>query len=310
MNPALSIVFFTTLAGCAQGLVVALAIALLAGVPLATSFVLTALGCAELLLLVALGASFLHLGHKLRAWRAVLMWRTSWMSREVIVMPAFMAVVAAWWLAVALQAPQAGLNALAVAAVLLSLALWLCTAMIYACLRFVQEWAHPLTIANYVLIGLSSGLVLAGALGVVGAEPAFAAGIAPWALAATLAAWAVRAMSLQRNARLKPKSTLQSATGLNAARVVQRSMGMTAGSYNTREFFHRAAPLALRRIKAAFIVLGFALPALLLAALLGSGAAGLFLLIVPVQLLGLLAERWFFFAQARHPQNLYYQVVS
>jgi DMSO reductase anchor subunit len=29
-----------------------------------------------------------------------------------------------------------------------------------------------------------------------------------------------------------------------------------------------------------------------------------------VQYLGLLAERWFFFAQANHPQNLYYQVVS
>ncbi len=29
-----------------------------------------------------------------------------------------------------------------------------------------------------------------------------------------------------------------------------------------------------------------------------------------VQYAGLLAERWFFFAQANHPQNLYYQVVS
>jgi DMSO reductase anchor subunit len=29
-----------------------------------------------------------------------------------------------------------------------------------------------------------------------------------------------------------------------------------------------------------------------------------------VQYAGLLLERWFFFAQANHPQNLYYQVVS
>ena len=28
------------------------------------------------------------------------------------------------------------------------------------------------------------------------------------------------------------------------------------------------------------------------------------------QYVGLLAERWFFFAQARHPQNLYYQAAS
>jgi DMSO reductase anchor subunit len=29
-----------------------------------------------------------------------------------------------------------------------------------------------------------------------------------------------------------------------------------------------------------------------------------------VQYAGLLAERWYFFAEARHPQNLYYQGVS
>ena len=28
-----------------------------------------------------------------------------------------------------------------------------------------------------------------------------------------------------------------------------------------------------------------------------------------VQYLGLMAERWFFFAQANHPQNLYYQTI-
>jgi len=28
-----------------------------------------------------------------------------------------------------------------------------------------------------------------------------------------------------------------------------------------------------------------------------------------VQYIGLLAERWFFFAQANHPQNLYYQTI-
>jgi len=28
-----------------------------------------------------------------------------------------------------------------------------------------------------------------------------------------------------------------------------------------------------------------------------------------VQYLGLILERWFFFAQANHPQNLYYQTV-
>jgi DMSO reductase anchor subunit len=29
-----------------------------------------------------------------------------------------------------------------------------------------------------------------------------------------------------------------------------------------------------------------------------------------LQYVGLLAERWYFFAEARHPQNLYYQAIA
>ena len=322
MNPAFSIVVFTTLAGAAQGLVVALAVATLAGAAPGRGYMLAALAAALLALGVALGASFLHLGHKLRAWRAVLMWRTSWMSREGIVLPAFMAVVGAWALAVAREAspPAHAVNAanaayaahaaLAVVALLLALLLWLSTAMIYACLRFVQEWAHPLTVVNLTLIGLSSGLGWAGALAVAAGESAFAAAVAPWALAATLTAWAGRVASLKRNASLRPRSTLQSATGLKAERVVQISMGMTASSFNTREFFHRASQAAFARIRLGFLVFGFALPALLLGWALFAGSAAAWWLAVLLQGAGLVAERWFFFAQARHPQNLYYQAVS
>ena len=310
MNPAFSIVFFTTLAGIGQGLVASLAIAVLAGAMLDRAFLLTAIGSGEVLLLAALGSSFLHLGHKMRAWRAVLMWRTSWMSREVIALPMLISAVGAWWLAVYLDAGPPHGAALPVLVLLFSLAVWVCTAMIYACLRFVQEWAHPITVVNYVLIGLSSGLVLAGALGATRGATAFSAALAPWALAATLAAWAVRAASLRRNARLKPRSTLQSATGIPAKRLVQTSMGMSAGSFNTREFFHGVSALALRQVKWGFLVLGFAVPCALLAWILAGGGATAWGVAVPLQTLGILAERWFFFAQARHPQNLYYQTVS
>jgi len=311
VNPAFSIIFFTTLAGAGQGLVVALAVAALAGVPLGSGFLAGALLTAVVILLAALVASFFHLGHPLRAWRAALMWRTSWMSREVIVLPAFIALVAAWAAVVASDGQDGALaRALPVLAILGAAALWYCTAMIYACLRFIQEWAHPLTIVNYTLIGLASGLVLAGALATAAGQAGFASALAGWAIGATLLAWFTRVLSLRRNARLKPKSTLQSATGIADARLRQTSMGMTAGSFNTREFFHHASLLAVRRVKAGFQVFGFALPALLLVVAVASGSGAAWLLAVPVQLAGLLAERWFFFAQARHPQNLYYQSVS
>ena len=95
MNPAWSIILFTTMAGSAQGLVVALAVACLAGADLGRAFVGGLLAAATVLLVAALVASFFHLGHRMRTWRAALMWRTSWMSREVIVLPAFIGLVGA-----------------------------------------------------------------------------------------------------------------------------------------------------------------------------------------------------------------------
>jgi sulfite dehydrogenase (quinone) subunit SoeC len=188
--------------------------------------------------------------------------------------------------------------------------LWYCTAMIYACLRFVQEWAHPLTIVNYTVIGLSSGLVLATALAVLAGEAALARTACAWALAATLLAWLTRVVALRRNDRLRPRSTIQSATGIRSSQVTQKAMGMTGGSFNTREFFHRASSPAVRRIRFGFLLFAFAAPAALLAASLLTGIYALAAAALPLQFLGVLAERWFFFAQARHPQNIYYQVVS
>lgn len=307
MHPAFSILFFTTLAGAAQGLVVLLALAVLSGVAMAPGFLLAALGVAELMLLAGLASSFLHLGRKSRAWRSVLMWRTSWMSREVIVLPAFIALVALWWLALRSGSSLPWLPAVLVLA---ALGLWYCTAMIYACLRFVEEWAHPLTIVNFTLIGLSSGLVLACALGALAGESALVEFAGGWALAATLAAWAGRTLALRRNAALRHKSTLQSATGIRSATLVQKSMGMSAGAFNTREFFHGARLATLKNVKLAFVLLTFALPALLLVWALAAHATLPLVLAMLVQAPGLIAERWFFFAQAKHPQNLYYQVVS
>jgi sulfite dehydrogenase (quinone) subunit SoeC len=307
MNPAFSVVIFTTISGAAQGLVVTLALAVLAGVPLAPGFVSAALILAEVMLLIGLGASFGHLGRPERAWRAVLMWRTSWLSRECVALPAFIGVVALWWFAL-----RAGVSTplLPLAATLLAALLWYCTAMIYACLRFIQEWAQPLTVVNFTLIGLSSGLILASALAAFAGETTLLRVTGPCALAVTLLAWATRMLALRHNATLRHPSTLQSATGINAPKLVQTSMGMSAGAFNTREFFHGRTLALLKRVKLAFILLCFALPALLALWGIAAAAALPWWLAVLSQIPGLLAERWFFFAQAKHPQNLYYQVVS
>jgi len=308
MHPAWSLLLFTTLAGTAQGLLLALAVASWL-LPLPTVFLLGAIALAEMLLTAGLLASFFHLGQKGRAWRAAAMWRTSWMSREVIILPLLMAWVALWWLAIAMDASPTVLRVLSALVVIGTFALWYCTAMIYACLRFLQEWAHPLTVVNFTLLGMSSGSVLLCALSSLAGQNDLLQSLQFWALGSTLLAWFMRRQALRRNARLSPTSTLQSATGIQNPNLVQKSMGMSAGSFNTREFFHGATAQTVRRMPYVFQILLFALPLLLVAAL-GAHSVMAWVLAVLLQFAGLLAERWVFFAQARHPQNLFYQTVS
>ena len=144
-------------------------------------------------------------------------------------------------------------------------------------------------------------------------EPQRVGFLAGWAIVLTALGAVGRVTSLMRNARLKPRSTVQTAIGVKHPQIVQRSMGFMGGSFNTREFFHGATAGWLRAVKPAFIVLAFVLPLILLAAGRAQRAddsALLLTLAFAVQYVGLLAERWFFFAQARHPQNLYYQAVA
>ena len=140
MHPAWSVIFFTVLAGMGQGqgLFLMLVRAEAHG---AEPLALAIGGAASVVLMcIGLACSFLHLGHPLRAWRAIAMWRTSWLSREVIVLPATIGIVACWSLAQLLGWP--GASWLGAVGVVLCFALWACTGMIYACLRFLREWAH------------------------------------------------------------------------------------------------------------------------------------------------------------------------
>jgi len=298
MKPAWSVILLTTLIGAAQGLfLVVFALDVLRPPP--RDFVF--LGCAVSLALLGAGlvASFFHLGRPERAWRAVTQWRTSWLSREVIVLPAFTAGVFFYGIF--------GAKAVGAIAALLCLALFACTGMVYACLKFLQEWRSPFTLANFFLMGLASGLMLSVPLAVI-AHPQFAGPLALGAFAVGALAWLVRIASLVRNARLRPKSTTQSAIGVAHPRIVQKAQGFMGGSYNTREFFHHRPKLVVSLVRWSFLALLFPVPGWLLG--WGGGSLQAFVAAFVLQFTGLLAERWYFFAEARHPQNLYYQAMS
>ena len=309
MRPAFSVVFLTTLIGAGQGLFLAVYAAEVGAalgwieIPGQRFFVA---GAIVVLVLAALGllASFFHLGRPERAWRSAAMWRTSWLSREVIALPLFMAAVAAYGAGHLLG--WSATLAIGLAGLAACLALFFCTAMIYACIRFLQEWASPFTIANFFLMGSASGFMLAVPLAAIFA-PARAGVYAAAAVALTIAAFATRLASLARNERIRPKSTLQSATGIDHPRVRQVTQGFTGDSFNTIEFFHGVTRDRMKAIRLAFLLLAFVVPVVVLLAARQWAPAGWLVAAFVIQYAGLVLERWYFLAQSNHPQNLYYQ---
>jgi DMSO reductase anchor subunit len=325
MHPAFSVIFLTTLIGVGQGLFLALYTGQLYSVievlPQQDSPGFYGYGSLLALAFLAAGlfASFFHLGRPERAWRSAAKWKTSWLSREVIVLPAFMGMTFIYamihindWnpILFSLSASFVVDLSLLVGAInmVLAFALFVCTAMIYACIKFLQEWATPLTVVNYILLGMASGFAL---------STAFAAYVdsdithfyAGWAITLTAMAFISRTASLIRNTKIKHRSDLSSAIGIRHTNIKQKAQGAMGGSFNTREYFHGAKPVFFKSIKWIFLMMVFIIPVTLFAIALSTELYALFSLAFIIQYVGLLAERWFFFAQANHPQNLYYQTI-
>lgn len=317
MRPAVSVILLTVLIGAGQGVFLALYASELAGLvtPPARQFFVYGSLAALSLLIAGLIASFFHLGRPERAWRAAAMWRTSWLSREVIALPITMLLIllyaAAHHFGVGAVTPNSSSLSIIVGAVgaLSAIALFICTGMVYACIKFLQEWASPWTVINYTLMGCASGFTLA-TVHAARYAPQATRVLAIAAVCLTLLALLTRAWSLLRNAGVKPRANLQSAIGIRHSKISQQTVGFMGGSFNTREFFHGRTEAALNTVRWLFLVLAFCIPILLL--LLSIWGAqprlGLLWTAFVCQFCGLLFERWYFFAQSNHPQNLYYQV--
>ncbi len=325
MHPAFSVIFLTTLIGVGQGLFLALYTGQLYSVikvlPVQDSPGFYGYGSllAVLFLIAGLVASIFHLGRPERAWRSAAKWKTSWLSREVIALPAFIGTTFIYsmihiygWNPVLYIVNESFIIDLSLvvgaANTLLAFILFICTGMIYACIKFLQEWATPLTVVNYTLLGMASGFAFSTVFAAyVSSELVnFYAG---WTIFLTLFAFVTRSASLIRNTKIKYKSNLSTAIGIRHTSIKQIAQGAMGGSFNTREYFHGAKPIFFKSIKWAFLILVFVVPTLLLSGALATNAFALFAIAFIVQYIGLIAERWFFFAQANHPQNLYYQTI-
>lgn len=326
MHPAFSVIFLTTLIGVGQGLFLAVftgqVYSLANLLPAQDDRYFYGLGSDFSLFFLMLGlfASFFHLGRPERAWRSATQWRTSWLSREVIVLPITMGLVALYGLIHWMEWTQPLFVIRGLVPVDLSLivgmlatlavfALFIATGMIYASIKFLQEWHSPLTVINYSLLGIASGFMFAAGFSAY-METGLVGFYGSWAVGITIVAFITRMASLLRNKRIKPKSTLQTAIGIRHSTIRQITQGFMGGSFNTREYMHHQSLDILRVVKLFFLIVVFPLPIALLALAWATESHYLAMVAFAVQYIGLLAERWYFFADAHHPQNLYYQRMA
>jgi DMSO reductase anchor subunit len=312
VNPAPSIVFFTTASGAGYGLLFWLGVlrALGWGAGAPPSFGAAAVALALLLVTAGLLSSLAHLGNPQRAWRAFSQWRSSWLSREGVAAvltypPALLFLLALWFEGPAAVAAIAGFLAAAGAA-----ATVYCTAMIYASLRTVREWQHPLVVPGYFAMAALSGAALLAALaalwGLRNALPVPAA----LAVLGGMAAIALKRAYWRAVDAGLPGPTRESATSLGAiGRVRPLDPPHTQQNYLLREMGFRVARKHAARLRLLALTAGFAAPAAL-ALLALAGVPGAALLLASgalLALLGVLVERWLMFAEATHTVTLYYR---
>jgi len=310
MHPAPSIVLFTSASGTGYGLLFLLGLLGPLGLLPADRW-LGIVAVALSLGLVSLGllASTFHLGHPERAWRALSQWRSSWLSREGLAalatyLPAL--VFAFGWI---VREPLAGgWTAAGLLAAAGAAATVYCTAMIYASLKPVRQWRHPLVVPIYIAFALAGGALWLSALAAVrglgnSSSPAVA-------LVLVLLAWGLKVLFWRRVDRAAPTRDTAAATGLGAFGTTRLlDPPHTEENYLLREMGFQVARRHAARLRRLALLFGAALPAaLLLLCLVTHGwlAAAAGLLAASLGSLGIVIERWLFFAEARHSVTLYY----
>ncbi|WP_420405682.1 dimethyl sulfoxide reductase anchor subunit family protein [Nisaea sp.] len=311
MHPALSVIFFTTASGAGYGLLIWLALhAALTG---NADPVIGWIGLPLSLILVTAGllSSTFHLGHPERAWRALSQWRSSWLSREGVMailtyIPA--GIFAIGWL---LLGRNDGAWAIAglVAAVLALLTVY-CTAMIYRSLKTIPRWHSGFTVPGYLTMALATGGLWMLPLIALSGEELRAAAL-PVVTAVLLSA-AIKWRYWVSTDSASATATSGTATGLGALGKVRLLEGPTTSeTYVMREMGYRIGRKHAARLRQFSALFGFLIPVAVLAVLMsvpgtGAIAGGLALIAALSGSIGVVIERWLFFAEAKHVATLYY----
>ena len=309
MHPAFSVIFFTVASGAGYGLFILMALGYILGFVEFDKGVTLVGGLLSLALISAgLLSSTLHLANPKNAWRAFFRFRTSWLAREgvfaVLFYPVALLFLLGLWVNLEAGVYNGFVAFIGVAASLLALATLFSTGMIYGCLKTIRQWNTALTPTNYLLLGLATGGVLFVLVLAWNGKPTLVMASLSLALL-TIAAISKAIYYFWVRTVIGP--TINTATGFTRAQVRLLDTGHTAGTFLTDEFAYFAPAKLLLALRIMVFVAGFFIPLMLLGFMvLGSQASGLAFLAMLSSFIGIGAERWLFFAEAKHVIRLYH----
>jgi sulfite dehydrogenase (quinone) subunit SoeC len=303
MNPAYSVILFTTASGAGYGMLALIGLVGFNHGPASSpAFALTTVFVSLALITIGLLSSTLHLGHPERAWRALSQWRSSWLSREGI------AAIATYPVALLFGATWSGLidaqqliKPLGLVTLIMCTTTVFCTAMIYRSLVTIRQWNHKLVWPIYLLFALATGATLLPAIAIwFDRWQIFQAILAGLSLIVLMAFKGIYWRSIDNIPRIHTKGN---ATGLGEnvrmwelphtnQNFIQKEMGFVVG---------RKHAVKLRTLTVSLLMVA------VLATLLSAIVTPWVCVVAAVTALAAsIVERWLFFAEAEHSAMVYY----
>jgi DMSO reductase anchor subunit len=308
MHPAFSVIFFTTTSGAGYGLLVFLALLgivnteSLANQEIAQVFAISGLIGLGLVALGLMSSSF-HLANKKNAWRAFFRFKSSWLAREavfaVLSFPITLAFIASFYFMdnALLTQILGGLT------ILLAIITVYSTGMIYGCLKTIRAWNTPLVPFNYIVLGLLTGIL--ALMGVLNYNEIGSA-VLEIALMIVLAIGLIAKLVYFAYIGEPSPLTVKNATNLPGKTVRLLDTGESASNANflMREFGYQVGPMTIKTLRVLAIIMMFFVPGVVFFST-SLTATGLIVVVV-IAYFGTMAERWLFFAEAKHVVNLFY----
>ena len=312
MHPPISLIFFFLTAGTSIGLFIFTyfiefltlfgkgrglpkEVVLLSGT---ISLILIGLG--------AIGASF-HLGHKLRAWKAIKRFNTSWLSREAVFSGAYGFTLLIYLILKYFEVSPFLEHTFGIITWILGILSGFSTAMIYASNKFVLEWNTGITVIYYLLMYLMLGSSAFTIISYFYNLPYTGTFLFLTFLFVLLGFGFRLAFNIRQFYIKRP--TLNEALNLphnRPIRVIDK--GSTTDNYCTTEFYYAKGKQMLPTFIPLAYLFTFIIPLFLLIYVYITGTVNIYLLstIYLSILVGSAIERWCFFVEGNHVQNLFY----